>query len=237
MNNSDGNINLEIVRVTDVEKVYDENGVPVQALRGINLTVGKGDFSVIAGPSGSGKTTLLNIVGTLDKPTHGKVLLDGEDMATKTRHELANIRLKKIGFVFQAYNLNPVLSALENIEFTMMLRGIPSDERKRRSLALMEQLGIAELAHKRPNEMSGGQQQRVAVARAISNEPRLVLADEPTANLDSETAAKLLELMEDLNQKNGITFVFSSHDPQVIERAHRLLILKDGRIVTEKKNR
>ncbi len=226
----------EIVRVENVRKVYHDNGVPVDALRGINLTVSPGNFSVIAGPSGSGKTTLLNIVGTLDKPTEGKVYLDGEDVASKTRRELAEIRLKKIGFVFQAYNLNPVLSALENVEFTMMLRGIVAAERKRRGLALLDQLGIGELANKRPNEMSGGQQQRVAIARAISNNPRLVLADEPTANLDSETAVKLLELMENLNHHDGITFVFSSHDPQVIERAHRLLILKDGQIVTDKVN-
>lgn len=230
------NMNSEIIRVENVDKIYDDNGIPVNALHSINLTVAKGDFSVIAGPSGSGKTTLLNIVGTLDKPTNGKIFLDGEDISTKSRRELADIRLKKIGFVFQAYNLNPVLSALENVEFTMMLRGIDAAERKRRGLALLEELGIAELAHKRPNEMSGGQQQRVAVARAISNEPRLVLADEPTANLDSETAVKLLELMEKLNHEDGITFVFSSHDPQVIERAHRLLVLKDGKIVTDKKN-
>jgi len=226
--------NSEIVRVENVRKIYQDNGVPVDALRGVNLSVSPGDFSVIAGPSGSGKTTLLNIIGTLDKPTEGKIFLDGEDVASKTRHELADIRLRKIGFVFQAYNLNPVLSALENVEFTMMLRGIDAHERKRRALALLEELSIAELAHKRPNEMSGGQQQRVAVARAISNDPRLVLADEPTANLDSETAIRLLELMEKLNREGGITFVFSSHDPQVIERAHRLLILKDGQIVTDK---
>ncbi len=231
------NTNTEIVRVENVRKVYHDNGVPVDALRGINLTVSPGDFSVIAGPSGSGKTTLLNIVGTLDKPTEGKVYLDGEDVASKTRRELADMRLRKIGFVFQAYNLNPVLSALENVEFTMMLRGIDAGKRKRKSLALLEELGIGELANKRPNEMSGGQQQRVAIARAISNEPRLVLADEPTANLDSETAVKLLELMERLNHEDGITFVFSSHDPQVIERAHRLLILKDGQIVTDKVNK
>ena len=230
------NLSSEIVRVENVKKIYQDNGVPVDALRGINLTVLPGDFSVIAGPSGSGKTTLLNIIGTLDKPTEGKIFLDGEDVASKTRRELADIRLRKIGFVFQAYNLNPVLSALENVEFTMMLRGIDSGKRKRKALALLEELGIVELAHKRPNEMSGGQQQRVAVARAISNDPRLVLADEPTANLDSETAIKLLELMEKLNREEKITFVFSSHDPQVIERAHRLLILKDGQIVTDKIN-
>ncbi|HUI30479.1 MAG TPA: ABC transporter ATP-binding protein [Candidatus Acidoferrales bacterium] len=231
-----GESSSEIIRVEGVKKVYQDNGVPVEALRGINLAVSSGDFSVIAGPSGSGKTTLLNIIGTLDKPTEGRVFLDSEDIGSKSRRELADIRLRKIGFVFQAYNLNPVLSALENVEFTMMLRGIDPRERKRRSLALLEQLGIAELARKRPNEMSGGQQQRVAVARAISNEPRLVLADEPTANLDSETAVKLLELMENLNREDGITFVFSSHDPQVIERAHRLLILKDGRIAGDKRN-
>ncbi|HUI30242.1 MAG TPA: ABC transporter ATP-binding protein [Candidatus Acidoferrales bacterium] len=224
----------EIVRVENVKKTYQDNGVPVDALKGINLSVLPGDFSVIAGPSGSGKTTLLNIIGTLDKPTEGKVCLDGVDVASKTRRELADIRLRKIGFVFQAYNLNPVLSALENVEFTMMLRGVGADERKRRGLALLNELGIGELAHKRPNEMSGGQQQRVAVARAISNDPRLVLADEPTANLDSETAIKLLELMEKLNREERITFVFSSHDPQVIEHAHRLLILKDGQIISDK---
>ncbi len=226
----------EIVRVSGVRKVYSDNGVPVDALRGINMTVLPGDFSVIAGPSGSGKTTLLNIIGTLDKPTEGAVYLDGEDVASKTRRQLADIRLRKIGFVFQAYNLNPVLSALENVEFTMMLRGIETAERKRKSLAILEELGIGDLAKKRPNEMSGGQQQRVAIARAISNEPRLVLADEPTANLDSDTAARLLELMERLNHEDGITFVFSSHDPQVIGRAHRLLILRDGQIVDDKVN-
>lgn len=224
----------EIVRVDNVRKVYSDNGVPVDALRGINMTVLPGDFSVIAGPSGSGKTTLLNLIGTLDKPTEGAVYIDGEDVASKTRRQLADIRLRKIGFVFQAYNLNPVLSALENVEFTMMLRGIDAAERKRKSLALLEELGIGELANKRPNEMSGGQQQRVAIARAISNDPRLVLADEPTANLDSDTAVKLLELMEKLNHEEGITFVFSSHDPQVIGRAHRLLILRDGQIIEDK---
>ncbi len=228
------NVSTEIVRVENVRKIYQDNGVPVDALRGVSLSISKGDFSVIAGPSGSGKTTLLNIIGTLDKPTEGKIFLDGEDIAAKTRRELADIRLMKIGFVFQAYNLNPVLSALENVEFTMMLRGIKSAERKRRGLALLKELDIAELAHKRPNEMSGGQQQRVAVARAIANDPRLVLADEPTANLDSETAIKLLELMGKLNREDNITFVFSSHDPQVIEHAHRLLILKDGQIVSDK---
>lgn len=221
---------MEIIRTDHVEKIYQENSVPVHALHGISITVEKGEFIVIAGPSGSGKTTLLNILGALDTPTNGRVYFEGEDLATKTRNELAALRLEKMGFVFQAYNLIPVLSALENIEFTMMLRGSPEQERRQRALTLMEELGIAELAHKRPNDMSGGQQQRVAVARAMVNSPSLILADEPTANLDSETGAVLLDLMQRMNEQKKLTFVFSSHDHQVIERAKRLIILKDGRI-------
>jgi putative ABC transport system ATP-binding protein len=224
---------MEIVRTDRVEKIYQESSVPVHALKGVTMRVEQGEFVVIAGPSGSGKTTLLNIIGALDTPTSGTVYFEGEDLSTKTRNELAALRLNKMGFVFQAYNLIPVLSALENIEFTMMLRGIAENERQGRALRLMEELGIAELAYKRPNEMSGGQQQRVAVARAMVNNPSLVLADEPTANLDSETGGILLDLMQQLNEQRKVTFVFSSHDRQVIERAKRLLILKDGRITDE----
>jgi putative ABC transport system ATP-binding protein len=224
---------MEIVRTDRVEKIYQESSVPVHALKGVTMRVEQGEFVVIAGPSGSGKTTLLNIIGALDTPTSGTVYFEGEDLSTKTRNELAALRLNKMGFVFQAYNLIPVLSALENIEFTMMLRGIAENERQGRALRLMEELGIAELAYKRPNEMSGGQQQRVAVARAMVNNPSLVLADEPTANLDSETGGILLDLMQQLNEQRKVTFVFSSHDRQVIERARRLLILKDGRITDE----
>ena len=219
---------MEIIRTDQVEKVYQENSVPVHALHGVTMSVEKGEFVVIAGPSGSGKTTLLNLLGALDTPTKGKVYFEGADLATKTRNELASLRLDKMGFVFQAYNLIPVLSALENIEFTMMLRGIAEQERRQRALALMDELGIAELAPKRPNDMSGGQQQRVAVARAMVNNPSLILADEPTANLDSETGAVLLDLMQRMNEQKNLTFVFSSHDHQVIERAKRLIILKDG---------
>ena len=221
---------MEVIRTETLEKIYQDNSLPVHALKGIDLSIKKGEFLVIAGPSGSGKTTLLNLIGALDIPTEGKVFLEEEDISQKTKNELSQLRLQKIGFVFQAYNLIPVLSALENIEFTMMLRGVAEREREQRALEAMKELGIEELAHKRPNEMSGGQQQRVAVARAIVNNPSIVLADEPTANLDTDTGANLLDLMEKMNQEREITFVFSSHDPQVIGRAKRLLNLKDGKI-------
>ena len=219
---------MEIIRTENLEKTYEDNGVPVQALKGINLTVEKGEFLVIAGPSGSGKTTLLNLIGALDKPSKGSIYFDGNDLAEKSKKELSDIRLHKLGFVFQAYNLIPVLTALENIEFSMMLLGVPEKERNSKALTLMDELGIKELADKRPNEMSGGQQQRVAVARAIVNNPTLVLADEPTANLDSKTGANLLDLMQKMNEEKQITFIFSSHDKQVMDRAKRLIILKDG---------
>ncbi len=226
---------MEIIRTEGLEKIYQDNSVPVHALRGIDLTIQKGEYTVIAGPSGSGKTTLLNLIGALDVPTKGRVLLEGEDLSRKSRKELASIRLHKIGFIFQAYNLIPVLTALENIEFTMMLSGVPDKERRERAMAIMEELGIADLAHKRPTEMSGGQQQRVAVARAIVNNPSLVLADEPTANLDSVTAGRLLDLMQEMNERRQITFVFASHDNKVIDRAKRLLWLRDGRIESEER--
>jgi len=221
---------MEILRAEKLEKIYEDNGVPVHAVRGIDLKINKGDYTVIAGPSGSGKTTLLNLLGALDKPTSGKIFFENEDITTKTKSELSQIRLNKLGFIFQAYNLIPVLTALENIEFSMMLLNIPEKERKEKALNLMDELGIKELANKRPNEMSGGQQQRVAVTRAIVNNPSIVLADEPTANLDSETAGNLLSSMEKMNSDKNITFIFSSHDQQVIERAKKLIILKDGKI-------
>jgi putative ABC transport system ATP-binding protein len=221
---------MEILRTEKLEKTYQDNGVPVYAIKGIDLKIEKGEFLVIAGPSGSGKTTLLNLLGALDKPTSGKVFFEDEDLTQKDKNQLSSLRLHKLGFIFQAYNLIPVLSALENIEFSMMLLGIPESERENKALALMDELGIKDLAQKRPNEMSGGQQQRVAVARAIVNNPSVVLADEPTANLDSVTAGHLLDLMEQMNKDKNITFIFSSHDKQVMDRAKRLLILKDGKI-------
>lgn len=221
---------MELIRTERLEKVYGDHSVPVPALRGITMSIDEGEFLAIAGPSGSGKTTLLNIVGALDQPTGGRALIAGEDLAAKDRRELAALRLNRIGFIFQAYNLIPVLTAMENIEFKLMLLGMPQADRRRAAQSLMDELGIGSLAQKRPQEMSGGQQQRVAVARAIVNQPALVLADEPTANLDSVTAGSLMDLMESMNRQKNITFIFSSHDRLVLERARRVLKLRDGQI-------
>ncbi len=221
---------MEVIRLENIHKTYSDNGVPVHALHGVDLRITQGEFVVIAGPSGSGKTTLLNIMGALDKPTEGSVYLEKEDVSELSRDTVSAIRLEKLGFVFQAYNLIPVLTAMENIEFTMMLLGIDEKSRRERALEVMRELDIEELADKRPNEMSGGQQQRVAVARAIVNNPSIILADEPTANLDSETGGNLLDLMERMNREHNLTFIFSSHDQKVIDRARRLIILRDGRI-------
>lgn len=225
--------NGSLIELKNIVKTYSDNGIPVEALKGIYLEVRQGEFSVIAGPSGSGKTTLLNIAGTLDKPTSGTLMLQGEDIMAKSKKQLSDLRLEKLGFIFQAYNLIPVLSAIENIEFSMMLKGIPEKERRQKALAVMEELEIAELAKKRPNQMSGGQQQRVAVARAIVNEPLIVLADEPTANIDSRTGENLLNLMLRMNKEKNITFIFSSHDRQVMDFSRRLITLKDGLIVDD----
>lgn len=221
---------MELIKTENLNKTYQDHGIPVDALKDINLTINEGDYVVIAGPSGSGKTTLLNLLGALDVPTSGKVLFKGEDISKKSKKELSDFRLRKLGFIFQAYNLIPVLTALENIEFSMMLSGVPENERNEKALKLMGELEIKDLADKRPNAMSGGQQQRVAVARAIINNPSVVLADEPTANLDSKTGGKLLDLMEQMNADKNITFIFSSHDKQVIDRAKRLVKLRDGMI-------
>ena len=221
---------MEIIRTENLTKTYDDDGVPVHAIKGIDLKVNKGEYIVIAGPSGSGKTTLLNLLGTLDKPSSGKIFYENEDMTLKSRKLLSDFRLKKFGFIFQAYNLIPVLTVLENIEFSLMLLGISEKERRQRALALMEELEIAELADKKPNEMSGGQQQRAAAVRAIINNPSVVLADEPTANLDTKTGENLMNLLKRMNKEKNITFIFSSHDQIVIDRAERLIILKDGAI-------
>ena len=224
-----------VLEARQLVKVYQARGVQTRALDGVDLAIAEGEFAALAGPSGSGKTTLLNLFGALDEPTSGSVLLDGEPLAERSPARLAELRLRKLGFVFQAYNLIPVLSALENVEFVMELQGVPVGERRRRASALLEEVELAELAAKRPLEMSGGQQQRVAVARAIASHPRIVLADEPTANLDSRTATKLLELMERLNGERGITFLFSTHDPLVIGKARRTVRLHDGRVVADER--
>ncbi len=224
---------MPLIRLVNVAKTYNSNGIAVNALKSISLDIVSGEYTVIAGPSGSGKTTMLNLIGTLDNPSNGEIFIDNQELSQKSSKELAEFRLHKMGFVFQAYNLIPVLTAIENIEFAMVLKNIPEKIRHEKALNAMDELGIADLAKKRPNEMSGGQQQRVAVARAIVNDPLLVLADEPTANLDSKTGDSLLNLMEKMNQDKGITFLFSSHDKQVMDRAKRLIILKDGMITED----
>jgi len=222
---------MAIVECVGLKKTYQQGKVAVEALQGIDLSVDRGEFIALAGPSGSGKTTVLNLIGGLDDITQGKIVVDGQDISRLKSSQLSDMRLHKIGFVFQSYNLVPVLSAVENVEFVMMLQGIPRSERLERSRAILKEVGLEDLMGRRPAEMSGGQQQRVAVARAIVSEPVLVLADEPTANLDSRTGERLLALMKELNQSKGITFVFSTHDKMVMERAQRIVLLRDGVVV------
>jgi len=221
------------VELKDVKKTYRTGPIEVPALRGISLQVAPGEFLAIAGPSGSGKTTLLNIIGGLDRADDGKVLVEGKNLQLLSSGELARLRLQRLGFVFQAYNLLPVLTALENAEFTLLLQGVQVEQRKERVQKLFAEIGLANLEHRRPGELSGGQQQRVAVARAMVTEPALILADEPTANLDSVTATALLETMEQLNRAHGTTFLYATHDPQVMERARRLIRLRDGQIASD----
>ncbi len=223
---------LEAQRVT---KIYRAGASETHALTEVDLAVERGEFSALSGPSGSGKTTLLNLLGTLDRPTSGRVFVAGRDTTEMREAARAELRLRKLGFVFQAYNLVPVLSALENVEFVLLLQGVPHAERSARALRFLEELGLGELAQKRPGEMSGGQQQRVAVARAIASEPEIVLADEPTADLDSKTAEDLLDLMQRLNRERGVTFLFSTHDPRVMARARRVIRLVDGRIAEDER--
>ncbi len=226
---------MAIVEAKGLIKDYREGRTDVRALRGVDLEIGEGEFIAVAGPSGSGKTTLLNIVGGLDNATAGAVRLDGEELAGLGPAALSRLRLHKIGFVFQAYNLIPVLTARENVEFTMLLQGVPAGERRRRALELLGRVGLTGLENRRPPTLSGGQQQRVAVARAIVARPRLVLADEPTANLDSETGAKLLDLMQALNREEKMTFVFSTHDPMVMDYSRRLIRLHDGLVAADER--
>ena len=221
---------MALVEIQALTKVYRQDELETHALRGIDLAMDEGEFAALEGPSGSGKTTLLNVIGGLDNSTAGRVAIDGRELSAMSAAELSDYRLFHIGFVFQAYNLVPVLTALENVEFIMVLQGRPPAESRLRALHYLERVGLEALAHRRPKALSGGQQQRVAVARALAAGPRLVLADEPTANLDSETAQGLLELMGELNEEEGMTFLFSTHDVRVMERARRVITLKDGRV-------
>ena len=221
------------VRTENLWKIYPQEPRPVEAVRGVDLAVDRGEFVAMAGPSGSGKTTVLNLLGGLTRPTRGSVRVGGLELSALPDRELAAVRRDHIGFVFQSYNLLPMLSALENAEFTLLLQGVPARERRERVLRLFREIGLEGMEHRRPLKLSGGQQQRVAVARAVLGEPALVLADEPTANLDSTTAEALLDVMQQLNRDKGTTFVFSTHDPRVMKRAGRLIRLVDGRIAED----
>ena len=219
------------VRTEKLTRIYRQDSVDVTALKDVDLNIAAGEFIALVGPSGSGKSTLLNLLGGLDRPTSGRLWVAEQELGALSARELADLRLRRIGFVFQEYNLIPVLSALENVEYVMLLQGVPDEERRHRAKAVLADVGLTGMEDRRPGELSGGQQQRVAVARAIVAEPALVLADEPTANLDSHTGAALMDLMRRLNETKNITFVFSTHDPMVMERARRLVRLKDGQIV------
>jgi putative ABC transport system ATP-binding protein len=218
----------EVIRIQDVSRVYSTDGLDVHALRLLSLSIRQGEFTAIAGPSGSGKTTLLNIMSGLDIPTSGRVMLAGKYINEMKGSELSDFRRDHIGFIFQAFNLIPVLTVKENIEYIMLLQGINEDERRSRVSAILMQVGLEGMERRLPKHLSGGQQQRVAVARAMVSKPDLILADEPTANLDSHTGAALLDMMRELNEKSGMTFVFSTHDSMIMQRAKRLVLLKDG---------
>lgn len=224
-----------MVEMVDLYKDYKVGKVLFPALRGINLKIENGEFTAIAGPSGSGKTTLLNIIGCLDIPTKGDVLIDGTSITTLSTKEKAEFRKNELGFVFQTFNLIPVLTAYENVEMPLILVNMPAEEKKERVISILEEVGLEEFVHRKSNEMSGGQQQRVAIARALVKKPSMVLADEPTANLDSMNAKEILSLMKELNKKKKTTFIFSTHDQLVMEFAERIIYLRDGKIASDKK--
>ena len=221
-----------VIEVSGLHKVY-EGAVPVKAVNGIDLTITEGEFTALKGPSGCGKTTLLNLLGGLDQPTSGSILIDGTDITALSDNELIDFRLHNIGFVFQAYNLIPVLSATENVSFIMLLQDRPKEERLARAEQLLKAVGLEGKEDKRPGQLSGGQQQRVGVARALASKPKFVLADEPTANLDSESTSKLLDIMEQLNAQENMTFVFATHDDRVIAKAKRVVSISDGKVISD----
>jgi putative ABC transport system ATP-binding protein len=224
---------MEVIKAEDLVKTYSDNGIEVHAVQHINLSVQEGEFTAIVGPSGCGKTTLLNILGGIDQPTSGKVFIDGEEITKLSDRKLIDFRLNNIGYVFQAYNLIPVLTAYENTEFIMLLQKWPKEKREERAIELLEKVGLKDKMKNRPGKLSGGQQQRVAVARALASKPKFVLADEPTANLDSAATTQLLDIMYQLNQEENITFVFATHDQRVMDRAKRIIKLDDGKIIED----
>lgn len=222
-----------VIDAHNVSKIYDKESIPVYAINHVHLHIERGEFTALVGPSGSGKTTLLNLIGGLDKPDEGKIEINGTEITTLSPNNLIDFRLKNIGFVFQSFNLVPVLTARENVEFILQLQGVSKEEREKRSAILFEQIGLQDKMDVRPAKLSGGQQQRVAVARALASQPQFVLADEPTANLDSAAAANLLDIMTKLNKEENMTFIFSTHDKRVIDRARRVITLVDGKIASD----
>jgi len=226
---------MEIIKTENLSKTYRNAELEVHAVNKVNLSIEEGEFTAIVGPSGSGKTTLLNMIGGLDEVSEGTVSIDGINLSTLKENELIDFRLKNIGFVFQAYNLIPVLTAQENVEFIMLLQGISEENRKIRSIELLKSVSLEDKLNSRPNQLSGGQQQRVAVARALASKPRFILADEPTANLDSNSTSTLLDIMAEMNKKENITFLFSTHDQRVIDKARRIITIEDGKIIKDER--
>jgi putative ABC transport system ATP-binding protein len=224
---------MNVIEIKDLYKIYNGSHVEVRAVNGINLTVEEGEFTAIVGPSGSGKTTFLNLLGGLDRPTSGEVVVDGVNVWNLKSRKLIDFRLRNIGFVFQAYNLIPVLTAKENVEFIMQLQGKSKQEREQRTKELLNEVGLGDRLDSKPSKLSGGQQQRVAVARALASKPKFILADEPTANLDSKSTETLLDIMEKLNKEEKITFIFSTHDARVVKKARRVITIEDGQVLSD----
>lgn len=224
---------MNIIEIKNLVKVYDEKTVPVCAVNGVDLSFSQGEFTAIVGPSGSGKTTLLNLIGGLDKPSQGEILIDTINILKLSPRKMTDFRMRNIGFVFQSFNLIPVLTAKENIEFIMQLQGVSKQARETRTNDLLDAVGLTDKKNSRPNKLSGGQQQRIAVARALASKPKFILADEPTANLDSKSAENLLDIMEKLNKEENITFIFSTHDVRVMNKARRIITIEDGKVIED----
>jgi len=224
---------MNIIEIKNLHKIYTETAVPVKAVNGIDLSFKQGEFTAIVGPSGSGKTTFLNLLGGLDKPTEGEVIIEGINIGSLSSKQVINFRLRNIGFVFQAYNLIPVLTAKENVEFIMQLQNQNKKEREERAIEMLKAVGLEERINNRPAKLSGGEQQRVAVARALASKPKFILADEPTANLDSVSTNNLLDIMQELNKKENITFIFSTHDQRVVDKARRIITIDDGKVKSD----
>lgn len=224
---------MNVIEITDLHKIYDEKSVPVHAVNGVTLSFREGEFAAVVGPSGSGKTTLLNLLGGLDLPTSGKIIIGGTNLKKLKNSQMIDFRMNNIGFVFQAYNLIPVLTAKENVEFIMHLQGKSKKDREKRAIELLEAVGLGDRINSRPGKLSGGQQQRVAVARALASKPKFILADEPTANLDSKSTETLLDIMEKLNREENITFIFSTHDARVVKKARRIITVEDGKVISD----